>query len=80
MGRWRNRYSYSDSRKLSTADAGEMSLTSTADGAVERANATAENAVLALARLVEVLEAQGLLTTEEVQQVLDLHNYEKVEG
>lgn len=55
-----------------TADAGFEALISTDDGA--------QNVAAALARLVETLENKGLLTSDEVQHVLALYGYDKVEG
>ena len=40
---------------------------------------TADNVASAVARLVRVLENKGLLTSEEVQHVLDLHEHKKGE-
>ncbi len=79
MSKWKCQWR-GNARLLGTADAGEQALTSTADGAVERATDTAQNVAAALARLVETLENKGLLTSDEVKHVLDLFGYDKVEG
>ena len=63
---------------MTTADAAERSLIERDDGQVENAGWTARNAALALGRLVETLHEKGLLTTDEVQRVLDLYEYEAV--
>jgi hypothetical protein len=66
-------------REFSTAGAGERELGDAEGGQVERALRVSDNAICALARLVEVLHDKGLLTDDEVVRVLDLHGYDKVE-
>lgn len=65
---------------LSTAVAAEHSLIEEDGGQVENAGNTARNAVSALGRLIEILHEKGLLTTDEVQNVLDLYAYEVAEN
>lgn len=75
--RWRR--SRERGKTYSTADAAEACLIETGGGISENALHTAENAVLALARLVDVLHEQGKLSTDDVQKVLELYTYEVVE-
>jgi hypothetical protein len=79
MSKWKRKWVL-NANPRDTADAGEQALISTDDGVIERATATAENVAAALARLVETLENKGLLTSDEVQRVLNLYGYDKVEG
>ena len=65
--------------QFNTAAAGERVLGDADGGQVERALRVADNAVCALARLVAVLHDKKLLTDDDVQHVLHLYNYEKVE-
>lgn len=69
---------YPGRRAVQTSEAAET-LIDNDGGQVESAKYTAENAVNALGRLVETLHEKGLLTTDEVQQVLDLYGYEVAE-
>ena len=62
-------------RAITTAETAEA-LIENDGGVAERAQSTAENTARALGRLVETLHEKGLLTTDEVQQVLDLWAYE----
>ena len=65
---------------LSTATAAERELAAQEGGIAEQGRNTAENAVAALGRLVEVLEDKGLLTTGEVVAILELYGYVEVDG
>jgi hypothetical protein len=75
---WKIRFYSTSDRTYSTADAGEMALSSDRDGVAERAESTADNTLQALCRLVEMLHGKGILNTAEVQHVLVLHAYEPV--
>jgi len=77
MTKWKQQWGAD--RHLSTAAAGARELGDAEGGQVERALRIADNAVCALARLVEVMHDKGLLTDDEVVRVLDLHGYDKVE-
>jgi len=77
MTKWQEKWG--SWRILGTASAGERVLGDAEGGQVERALRIADNAVCALARLVEVLHDKDLLTEDEVVRVLDLHGYKKVE-
>ena len=77
MTKWKQKWG--SDRHRSTAEVGERELGDAEGGQVERALGIADNAVRALARLVEVLHERGLLTDDEVVRVLDLHGYDKVE-
>lgn len=62
-----------------TAAAGERVLGNAEGGVAERGERMADNAICALSRLVQLLHDKGVLTDSEVQHVLDMHGYEKVE-
>ena len=78
MTMWRKQWG--DGRVLSTATAAERELAAQEGGIAEQGRNTAENAVAALGRLVEVLEDKGLLTTGEVVAILELYGYVEVDG
>lgn len=76
--RWKPLWSTSDCT-YTTADAGEFALTDRDGGIAESALSMAENTAGAVSRLVEMLHEKGILTTDEVYQVLELYGYEPVE-
>jgi hypothetical protein len=78
MTLWQNTYA-SGRAPHGTAATGERVIVSTDGGVTERALTTAENTASALCRLIETLHDKGVLTTDDVQRVLELYGYEPVE-
>lgn len=79
MTLWQNTY-HPGHAPRGTAATGERAITSTDGGVAERALTTAENTASALCRLIETLHDKGVLTTGDVQRVLELYGYEPLEG
>lgn len=65
---WKDKW-YPDRRAISTSEMATMLIDT--DGGQEMRAWTAENAVNALGRLIETLHEKGLLTTDQVLQVLN---------
>jgi hypothetical protein len=79
MTLWQNTYA-SGRAPQGTAATGERVIVATDGGVTERALTTAENTASALCHLIETLHDKGVLTTDDVQRVLELYGYEPVEG